>query len=102
MLEKIPDKKKRAYTSVLSVMQVMQKKGLLKSRRTEEGLAYLYEPLVKQRDVMRPMVRGWIERLFGGSPRAAVQQILNEHDINPEEIAELKQYLDSLSKKKKS
>ncbi len=102
VLEKLPDRKQRAYTSVLSVMQVMQKKGFLKARRTDEGLAYLYEPLVKQRDVMRPVVRGWIERLFGGSPQAAVQQILSEHDINPEEIAQLKKYLDGLSKKKKS
>ncbi|MCA9092782.1 MAG: BlaI/MecI/CopY family transcriptional regulator, partial [Planctomycetaceae bacterium] len=29
VLEKLPDQKKRAYTSVLSVMQVMQKKGFL-------------------------------------------------------------------------
>ena len=101
VLEKIPDQKKRAYTSVLSVMQVMQKKGLLKSRRTEEGLAYLYEPTVKQREVMRPVVRGWIHRLFGGSPQAAVQQILSEHEINAEEIAELKAFLDTLSHSKK-
>ena len=29
VLEAMPDGKKRAYTSVLSVMQVMEKKGLL-------------------------------------------------------------------------
>ena len=37
VLERLPDGKPRAYTSVLSVMQVMQKKGLLAAKRQKEG-----------------------------------------------------------------
>ncbi len=42
ILESLPDGKRRAYTSVLSVVQVMEKKGLVKRQRERDGLAHVF------------------------------------------------------------
>src|SRR5678816_4596767 len=50
VLESLPDNKPRAYTSVLSVMQVMEKKGFLTHRL--EGKTNIYRAKVSQSRVM--------------------------------------------------
>ena len=49
--EALPDGKQRAYTTVLTTLQVMEKKGFV--AHTREGLAHVYRPLV------------WLTRLPG-------------------------------------
>jgi len=96
VLERLQDGKERAYTSVLSVMQVMQKKGLLGAQKQKEGLAYVYTPKVTREQVVGPLLRGFVDKVFGGSHHLAVQQLLNEGEIQAGEIDELRRLLDDL------
>jgi BlaI family transcriptional regulator, penicillinase repressor len=91
VLQAMPDRKIRAYTTVLTVMQVMEKKGLLS--HTRQGMAHIYKPKVTKRDVLRPMMRGLVERIFGGSTSAAVQQLLSETDVTADELAKIREML---------
>ncbi len=100
ILERLPDGKKRAYTSVLSVMQVMEKKGLLARQPAESGLAHVYRAKVAQRKVMGPMLRGLVTKAFGGNSTAAVQQLLSEADIDTDEIAQIREMLNEIEKGK--
>ncbi len=92
VLNTMPDGKKRAYTSVLSVMQVMEKKGLL--TRTREGLTDRWRPAVSESRILRPFFRTLIANVFGGRPTQAMQHLLRESDLHQEDIAELRQLLD--------
>src|SRR6187549_1296698 len=67
VMERLSDGKERAYTSVLSVMQVMQKKGLLEVSDERDGLAHIFKPLVSRQQVAVPLLRGLVTRIFGGS-----------------------------------
>ena len=96
VLEGLPDGKKRAYTSVLSVMQVMEKKDLLKHELGREGLAHVFRPKVSRRQVLGPMLRGLVTKVFGGDPAAAVQQLLTENEVDRESLEQLRQFLDEL------
>ena len=78
VMEHLPDGKPRAYTSVLSVMQVMQKKGLLKSRRQKDGLAHVFEPRVRRDRIVAPMLRGLVDRVFGGRTQDVLQHLLTD------------------------
>jgi predicted transcriptional regulator len=94
VLEALPDGKARAYTTALTVMQVMEKKGLLTHTRDESsGMAHVYRPAVTKRQVLRPMLRALVERVFGGSTSAAVQQLLDETDVTAEDFAEIREML---------
>ncbi|MDB4802414.1 BlaI/MecI/CopY family transcriptional regulator [bacterium] len=101
LLERLPDGKTRAYTSVLSVMQVMEKKGLLTRQPAEKGLAHVYKAKVAQNKVMGSMLRSMVTKIFGGNSLAAVQQLLTETNVNADEIAQIRELLSDLENQKK-
>ena len=67
VLEAMPDGKKRAYTTILSAMQVMEKKGLL--GHTSRGVAHVYRPAVTKRKVIQPFARSSPRSSAAGPPR---------------------------------
>lgn len=91
VLQAMPDRKKRAYTSVLSVMQVMEKKGLLK--HTNRGVAHVYSPAVSKRTVIRPFMRKVLNEVFGGRPSAMMQALLTETTVSDTELAQIHKLL---------
>ena len=95
VLEALPDGKPRAYTTVLSIMQVMEKKQLL--TRTSEGVAHIWQAAVTRDEVTAPLVRDLLRNVFGGRPAAVVQQLLGDRKVSPEELAEIQKLLDSHS-----
>jgi predicted transcriptional regulator len=88
VLEAIPDGKTRAYTTILSTMQVMEKKGLIQ-RTGAKGLTHIYQSAVTRRQVLGPLLQNLIRNVFGGSPSAAVQHLLRETDIADQDLAEI-------------
>lgn len=91
VLEALPDGKTRAYTTVLTVMQVMEKKRLL--THTSQGNTHVYQPTATRRQTIGPVLRSLVQQVFGGSPATAMQHLLAEHDVSPEELARLKQLI---------
>lgn len=92
VLEKMPDAKPRAYTTILTVLQVMEKKGLV--THETEGNRHVYLPAVKQRAVLGPMLKGLVKTVFGGRPATAMQHLLETSEVTPDEIAQMRQLLD--------
>ena len=88
VLEALPDGKSRAYTTVLTVMQVMEKKGFLD--HTTKGNMHVYEPKVSQSQALGPLLRNLVKNLFGGSPSTAMQHLLAENEVTPAELQRLK------------
>jgi predicted transcriptional regulator len=97
VLEALPDKKERAYTTVLSVMQVMEKKGLL--RHETEGNRHIYAPRVKKSEVLGSFLKGLVSNIFGGSAASAMQHLLQTSPVSEEEIREMRALLDAHTKK---
>ena len=97
VLESMPDGKKRAYTTILSVMQVMEKKGLL--THTNEGNRYIFKPTVTQRQALRPILRGLVSNVFGGSVASVMQHLIKETPVDEEELKEIRRLLDEKEKK---
>jgi predicted transcriptional regulator len=89
--EALPDGKTRAYTTVLTVMQVMEKKGLLS--HTSQGNTHVYSPKVSSQQTLGPLLRNLVRNLFGGSPATAMQHLLDENDVSREELARLKEMI---------
>ena len=90
--EALPDRKKRAYTTVLSVMQTMEKKGLLAHDRN--GLAHIYRPKVSREQVFRPMMRTLLRNVFSGRAATAMQYLLAESKLDEAEVREMRALID--------
>ena len=93
VLAAMPDGKKRAYTTVLSTMQVMEKKGLL--TRTREGMTDHWRPAVSKSRVFGPFLRNLVANVFGGQPMQVMQHLLQETDVDEADVAALRQLLDA-------
>ena len=100
VLSAMPDGKERAYTTILSVMQVMEKKGLLK--HTTKGITHVFRPTQSKGKTLGPVMRRMIETVFGGSPTAAMQALLKESDLSKEELNQIRQLVDHLAPSRKS
>ncbi len=99
VLEAMPDGKKRAYTSILSVMQVMEKKGLL--THTNKGVAHVYEPTASRSKVLQPFLHRVLKEVFGGRPAAMMQALLSETSISDADLAEMRRLLAEARKEDK-
>jgi len=91
VLDARPDGKARAYTTVLTVLQVMEKKGLL--THVSQGNTHVYKPAVTRRQTIGPVLKNLVRQVFGGSPATAMQHLLAEHEVSPDELAKLKQLI---------
>lgn len=91
VLDLLPDGRTRAYTTVLSTMQVMEKKGLLSHSR--EGVSHVFRPEVDRGDVMRPMMGELMNNVFSGSPSAVLQCLLDEASVDESELTAIRRLI---------
>ena len=81
----------RAYTSVMSLLNVMAEKGLLE--RQSEGRAFRYRPLVDRKQALGQLVTDVWRRAYEGSTSAMVAQLLAETKPSDAELSEIRRLL---------
>lgn len=94
VLEAMPDGKERSYTTALSIMQVMEKKQLLK-RDGKSGRALIYKPAITAKRVARPAFKDLFSRIFASKPTAMVQHLLETESVSQSELDEIQSMLDA-------
>src|SRR5436190_6298371 len=90
--------RKIAYTTVLTMMGILEQKGHLKKKAGEK--AYIYSPTKPQQQVVRSMVREFVHRVFGGSARPLLVHLLDDPQADPEELAQLEKLMKERRRKK--
>lgn len=60
-------RRKIAYTTVMTMMNILVRKGYLRRKRRER--AYVYHPSMPEREVIARIVREFVLRVFDGSVR---------------------------------
>jgi BlaI family transcriptional regulator, penicillinase repressor len=95
VLEAMPDGKDRAYTTILSVMQVMEKKGLV--GHTPQGQANIYYTKVRREQVLGPLMKDLLRNAFGGSPARALQYLLGGTELGDGELDEIRRVIEEAS-----
>jgi BlaI family penicillinase repressor len=85
--ETLLERRKVAYTTVMTMMKILEAKGHLRKRREEK--AYVYRPTRPEGVVMRSMVREFINRVFNGSAQPLLVHLLKDRRLTEQEIEEL-------------
>jgi predicted transcriptional regulator len=78
-------RRKIAYTTVMTTMKTLEKKGHLKS--SLQSRAFLYRPAQPKTKVMRDLVRHFIDRVFEGSAQPLLVHLLKEKHISESDVA---------------
>ena len=102
VMKNIPDEKERAYTTILSVLQSLERKELVEP--TREGRTYIYKPTKSQESIVSPLAKDFVLNAFGGSVGHAILYLLSDGALTSEERnaveGELKQHRAMAAKKK--
>lgn len=85
--EALLERRKIAYTTVMTLMTILQRKGHLK--RKLAGRAYVYQPTRQKRQVMRGMVREFLDRVFNGSAEPLLLHLVEDEQLSAEDLEEI-------------
>jgi BlaI family penicillinase repressor len=83
---------KLAYTTVQTMLNILERKGKLK--RKLRGRAYVYSATVTEARASRHAVRDLVDRMFGGSTDELVMSLIKSRQIDSKRIAELSRQLE--------
>lgn len=98
VIEQLPKNRDLAYTSVSTILRILEQKGVLKTRK--EGRGHIYIPTLKKPDYESRTVKDVVNRVFEGTPVALVKQLLDSVKINEAEVQQLKELIKKLEQKK--
>ncbi|HYV36316.1 MAG TPA: BlaI/MecI/CopY family transcriptional regulator [Gemmataceae bacterium] len=90
--------KQRAYTSVMSLLNVMTDKVLV--TRAPEGRAFRYTAKFRPDQTQKTMLRDLLDRVFEGSATALVARLLEQSRPTPPELDAIHQVIDEYQKQK--
>ena len=89
----------RVYTSVMSLMNIMFEKGLLK--REPKGRAFVYKPKATRKKTLSGMVGDLLSRAFDGSAGMMVVNLLEQADLSEDELDEIREAIDAYGQKRR-
>lgn len=87
-------KRKRpvSYSTVQTILRILEDKGYVSHQKVAR--AFIYTPLVDERQARRRALKHLVARLFNDSPSLLVLNVLEDDQIEPEELSRLKKLIE--------
>lgn len=92
----LPRGRDLAYTSVSTILRILEQKKMLKTRK--EGNTHIYVPVVSREAYQGKFLRRMVSTLFEGTPSALVAKLVQEEDLSQDELKRLRAILDERMK----
>lgn len=89
--ETLLERRKVAYTTVMTMMKILEQKGYL--RRKQVDRAYVYRPAQPKNQVISKMVRDFVNRVFNGSAEPLLVHLIEDQDLTKDEIEEIRRLI---------
>jgi predicted transcriptional regulator len=80
------------YSTVQTMLRILESKGYVSHDKVAR--AFVYRPLVDERQARRRALRHLVGRLFEGSPSLLVLNVLEDEDIDPAERERLRKLVE--------
>jgi predicted transcriptional regulator len=81
--EALRARRRVAYTTVMTMMNILETKGYLK--KDTHDRAYRYRPARPERSVISAMVREFVDRVFDGTSRPLLLHLVQEERLSDDE-----------------
>ena len=96
--EELLTRRKIAYTTVMTMMGILEQKGHLTKSADER--AYVYTPAQPQREVVGNMIQDFLKRVFNGSAKPLLVHLVEDKKLSSEELDEIRKLLKDKRRKK--
>ncbi|HEX4592638.1 MAG TPA: BlaI/MecI/CopY family transcriptional regulator [Bryobacteraceae bacterium] len=85
--EALLERRKIAYTTVMTMMNILEQKKYL--RKSSEDRAYIYRPTKAKKQVIKGMVREFVDRVFNGSAEPLLVHLIEDRKLSSKELDEI-------------
>lgn len=85
--EVLLERKKIAYTTVMTMMNILESKGHLSKRK--DGRAFVYQPVETKSAVISGLVEDFVSRVFQGSAQPLVLSLVKDRKLSEDDLEEI-------------
>jgi predicted transcriptional regulator len=89
--ETLRTRRQIAYTTVMTMMRILERKGQLKVSRKDR--AHVYRPARPRQRVLAEMVQEFVDRVFGGAAEPLVQHLVRDRHLTEDDLREIARQL---------
>ena len=92
--EALRERKTVAYTTVMTMMNILESKGHLVKR--PEGRAYVYEPAQAKTQVISSLVQDFVDRVFNGAAQPLLLSLVRERRLSKDDLDEISRAIEEI------
>jgi BlaI family transcriptional regulator, penicillinase repressor len=82
--ETLLEQRRIAYTTVMTMMKILEKKRYLRKRVKDR--AYIYQPARPKELVIKSMVQDFVNRVFNGSAEPLLVQLVKDRNLSEKDV----------------
>lgn len=98
VMKELPDGRDLAYTSVSTILRILEQKEILKVRK--QGRGHVYIPVLTKSGYEASAVTEVVDRVFEGAPVLLVKQLLDSGKVSDADLAEMKKILENFGRER--
>ena len=92
--ETLRERRSIAYTTVMTMMRILEEKGFLKKALVDR--AHLYKPAKPRQQVVGAMVRDFLDRVFDGVPDRLLLHMAKDNTLSEKQRRVVKQLIEEV------
>jgi BlaI family transcriptional regulator, penicillinase repressor len=92
--ETLREQRPIAYTTVMTMMNILEEKGYLKKVRVDR--AYVYRPARAQQQVVKQMVTDLVDRVFDGAAAALLVHLAKDNRLSKDERKKMRRIIEEM------
>ena len=96
VIDCLPRSREVAYTTVSTILRILEQKGFVASRK--EGRGHLYSPRISKDAYAARSLKQLVNKVFDGAPSALVRRLLDENALSQDEIQDIQAMLNRRSR----
>ena len=96
--EALREKRPIAYTTVMTMMRILEDKGYLKKALVER--AHVYKPAKPRQQVLGVMVRDFLDRVFDGAPDRLLLHLAKDNKLTDRQKRIVRQLIDDIDEER--
>ena len=97
LLKRLPGGERQPYTTVLAMLQTMEKAGLV--HHESEGTTYRYAAAVSRQAALSTLLRDFVARFFRGSAEDLVLGLVDADELTSDDLRDIEARLAAASSK---
>lgn len=91
ILEHLPKERALAYTSVSTMVRILEQKHFVRS--IKDGRGHLYEAIVSREDYEAASVSSFVKNVFQGEPTQLVMRLLASDQLTKDDLEHIKKLI---------